>query len=116
MTKDVAIVGAGPVGLHAALKAALLNMSAVVVDKSRRRSRAFFIPRLENIPGLPGVSGAKLMQLQRQNLDNYRDKVQIVDDTEVIDIVREGDIFVLKCAGKQSAIKARTVLLATGLS
>jgi thioredoxin reductase len=30
MTKDVGIVGAGPVGLHAALKAALLNMSAVV--------------------------------------------------------------------------------------
>ena len=78
MTKDVAIVGAGPVGLHAALKAALLNMYAIVVDKSRRRSRAFFIPRLENIPALPGVSGAKLIELQRQNLDNYRDKVQIV--------------------------------------
>jgi thioredoxin reductase (NADPH) len=115
MTEDVAIVGAGPVGLHAALKAALLNMSAVVVDKGRRHSRAFFVPRLENIPGLPSVSGAKLMQLQRQNLDNYRDEVQIVDDTEVIDIVREGDIFLLKCSGKQSAIQARTVLLATGL-
>jgi thioredoxin reductase len=98
MTRDVAIVGAGPVGLHAALKVALLGMSAVVVDKSRKRSRAFYIPRMENIPGMPGVSGAKLMQLQRQNLDNYRDRVQIVDDTEVIDIVREGDIFVLKCA------------------
>lgn len=115
MTKDVAIVGTGPVGLHAALKAALLNMSAIVVDKSRKRSRAFFVPRMENIPGLPGVSGAKLMQIQRQNLDNFRDKVQIVDDTEVIDIVREGDIFVLKCSGKLSAIEARTLLLATGL-
>jgi thioredoxin reductase (NADPH) len=115
MTKDVAIVGAGPVGLHAALKVALLGMSAVVVDKSRKRSRAFFIPRMDNIPGLPGVSGANLMQLQRQNLGNYRDRVQIVDDTEVIDIAREGDIFVLNCAGKQSAMKARTVLLATGL-
>jgi thioredoxin reductase (NADPH) len=115
MMKDVAIVGAGPVGLHAALKAALLNMSTVVVDKSRRRSRAFFIPRLENIPGLPGISGAKLMRIQRQNLDNYRDKVQIVDDMEVIDIVREGNIFLLKCARKEGAIKARTVVLATGL-
>ena len=115
MTKDVAIVDAGPVGLHAALKAALLDMSAVVVDRSRKRSRAFFIPRMENIPGLPGVSGANLMQLQRQNLGNYRDRVQIVDDTEVIDIAKEDDIFVLKCAGKQSAIRARTVLLATGL-
>lgn len=115
MTKDVAIVGAGPVGLHAALKAALLNMSAVVLDKGRRHGRVFFVPQLDNIPGLPGVSGAKLMQLQRQNLDSYRDKVQIADDTEVIDIAREGDIFVLNCSGKLSAIKARAVLLATGL-
>ena len=115
MTKDIAIVGAGPVGLHAALKAALLDMSAIVVDKGRRHSRAFFVPRLDNIPGLPGVSGAKLMQLQRQNLDNHRDRVQIVDDTEVIDISPEDDIFILKCAGKQSAILARTALLATGL-
>jgi thioredoxin reductase (NADPH) len=115
MIVDVAIIGAGPVGLHAALKAVLLNMSAVVVDKGRKRSRAFFIPRLENIPGLPGVSGARLMELQRQNLGNYRDRVQIIDDTEVIDIAKERDIFVLKCAGRQSAIKARTVLLATGL-
>lgn len=115
MTTDIAIVGAGPVGLHAALKAALLNMSAVVVDKGRRHSRAFFIPRLENIPGLPGISGAKLMQLQRQNLDNYRNKVQMIEDAEVIDIVREDGVFVLKCAGKHSAIKTRTVLLVTGL-
>jgi thioredoxin reductase (NADPH) len=115
MTADVAIVGAGPVGLHAALKAALLNMSTVVVDRGRRHSRAFFVPRLENIPGLPGISGARLMQLQRQNLGKYRDKVQIIDDTGVIDIVREDGVFVLKCTGKQSEIKARTVLLVTGL-
>ena len=115
MTADVAIIGAGPVGLHAALKAALLNMSAVVVDKGRRHSRAFFIPRLQNIPGLPGISGAKLMQLQRENLDNYRDKVEIVENTRVTDIIREEDVFVLKCAGKHGAIKARAVLLVTGV-
>jgi len=115
MTTDIAIVGAGPVGLHAALKAALLNMSAVVIDMGRSQGRAFFVPRMENIPGLPGISGEKLMQLQRQNLDNYRDKVEIIDDTEVINIVKEDTVFVLKCTGKTTAIKARTVLLATGL-
>jgi thioredoxin reductase (NADPH) len=115
MTVDVAIVGAGPVGLHAALKTALLNLSGVVVDRGTRHSRSFFAPRLENIPGLPGISGARLVELQRQNLNNYRDKIQIVEDTEVIDIVRENDILVLKCTGTQAEIRTRNVLLVTGL-
>lgn len=115
MTTDIAIIGAGPVGLHAALKAALLNMSGVVVDRGRRHSRAIFVPRLENIPGLPGISGAKLMHIQRQSLGNHRDRIQIVDNTEVIDITKEDGYFVLKCAGKQTEVKARTVLLVTGV-
>jgi thioredoxin reductase len=67
---DVAIVGSGPVGQHAALKCALLNMTAVIIDKGRRHCRAFFVPSIANIPTMPGVSGRKLLELQRDELAN----------------------------------------------
>ncbi len=62
---DFVILGGGHAGLQAALKAALLRRSAVVIDRGPKYSRSYYAPQMVNIPGFPeGVSGHQLLDLQ----------------------------------------------------
>ncbi|HUJ78364.1 MAG TPA: FAD-dependent oxidoreductase, partial [Thermoplasmata archaeon] len=62
---DFIVLGGGHAGLQAALKAALLQYSVLVVDRGPKYSRSYYAPRLENIPGFPeAISGHKLLDLQ----------------------------------------------------
>ncbi len=120
---DVAVVGGGPVGLHAALKSALLGHSTVVLDAGRRLSRAWFVPAYHNIPGLPEpVSGRELQRLQRAALARHPDLVQVHDGTRVVDVAFEDDRFVLgaervqgRVAWASATFEARALVLATGV-
>lgn len=119
---DVAIVGAGPVGLHAALKAALLNHSVVVLDGAQRYSRAFFVPRVANLPGIEPISGRELMRRQRAALAAYK-KVQIFDYTQVTELIPSRDGFQLRCNMIMDKVvvgstqySSRCVILATGVN
>lgn len=129
-THDVAIVGAGPAGLMAALKSALLFHTAVVLDKGKRTSRAFFVPRMNNIPGYPeGVSGSQIMSDLRRHIARVeevagRTFVTFDEPAEITHIERDDDgVFTLtghRIEGrdeKGDAVehRARVVVLATGL-
>ena len=48
---DLVIVGAGPAGVAAAVMAASLGMSSVVIDSGRIGGRAYEIGAIENLPG-----------------------------------------------------------------
>lgn len=122
---DIAVVGAGPAGLHAALKAALLHHTALVVDKGRKHSRVTFAPRLDNIPGFPeGVSGAELLRRQRRHVAAYeraqgRSFVEFVEPAEVTRLARKDGLFELTVKLRKSheeiLRRARAVVLATGV-
>jgi thioredoxin reductase (NADPH) len=73
---DLAIIGGGHAGLQAALKAALLNHSAVVVDRGPKYSRSYYAPRMVNIPGFPeGISGHALLDRQIAALGPWEERV-----------------------------------------
>lgn len=121
---DVLIVGAGPVGLHAALKAAVLNHRVLLVDKGRRFSRVSQAPALANVPGRTGISGAELLQQGRDDLRRFRDisgkdLVEVLEDTEATDAWRDGDgLFRLALRGPGGARReaaGRVLVLATGI-
>lgn len=118
---DFAIVGGGPAGLHAALKAALLRLSAVLLDKGRRTNRIFFAKQVDNIPGFPGgIDGSELLAKQREHIEWVQeayapDLVDLVDDVEVTDVERDGDLFVVDGEGMDEPVRARAVILATGV-
>ncbi len=127
---DVAVVGAGPAGLMAALKSALLFHSAVVLDKGKRTSRAFFVPRMNNIPGYPqGVSGRKLLDDLRAHITAVekiagKSLVQFEDNVDVTAVTRREDGTYLlegvRLKGRARteetvAFTARVVVLATGV-
>jgi thioredoxin reductase (NADPH) len=120
---DVAVVGGGPVGLHAARKAALLGHRTVVLDAAQRLSRAFFVAAYHNLPGCPDpISGRDLLKRQRAALERHRDLVEVLDGTRVVDVAFGGDRFVLQTERVQGRVvwdrvtlEARTLVLATGV-
>ncbi|UCD92333.1 MAG: NAD(P)/FAD-dependent oxidoreductase [Methanobacteriota archaeon] len=116
---DFIIVGGGPVGLHAGLKAALLNHTALVLDKGRKWCRIWFVPRVDNIPTHPdGISGRELVKLGREALEKYGHKVQLKDLFEVVQIEKD-DVFKIKAMSERGKglveFKSRAVILATGI-
>jgi thioredoxin reductase (NADPH) len=76
---DIVIVGGGHAGLQAGLKAALLHLTAVVIDRGPKYSRSYYSPRMDNIPGFPeGISGHKLLDQQIAALHQQEDRVTYV--------------------------------------
>lgn len=120
---DVLVVGGGPVGLHAALKAAVLNHRVLLVDKGRRFSRVSQAPVIANVPGRPGIRGADLLQQGRDDLQRFRDLsgkdlVDVLEDTEATDAWREDGLFHLSLRGPdggRDGASGRVLVLATGV-
>lgn len=90
---DFLVVGGGAVGLHAALKAAILRQSVVVVDKGARFSRVSQARAIANVPMHPGISGPALLAGLRRALAGFASRasgssVHMLDDAEVTRVER----------------------------
>lgn len=119
---DIIVVGAGPAGLHAALKAAVLNHTVLLVDKGRRFSRVSQAPAIANIPLHPGISGAQLLEEGRRDLARFRDLsgkalVQLEEEADVVLLTRLGDAWGVRVEqrGRTWTAHAPVVILATGV-
>jgi thioredoxin reductase (NADPH) len=107
---DTLIVGAGPGGLTAAIYLCRFRRRVIVIDKGHSRLR--LIPVSHNYPGFPnGVHGTDLLDRLRAQLGQYDGSVT---EGEVTAIERCGAGF--RAATSVGAIRADTVLLATGIA
>lgn len=59
---DIAIIGGGPAGFSAAVNALNRGRSAVILSGDYRNSYLYKAAELNNVPGLPGVSGKTLLE------------------------------------------------------
>lgn len=57
---DLIVIGGGPAGLTAAIYARRAGKTVLVLEKENFGGQIASSPRVENYPGLPGVSGAEL--------------------------------------------------------
>jgi thioredoxin reductase (NADPH) len=111
-TYDVAIVGAGPAGLAAAVYAASEGLSVLVLDCRAFGGQAGASARIENYLGFPtGISGMALMARAFNQAQKFG--VEIAVPEEAIRLEDENGCYVLHLASGQSA-RARAVVIASG--
>lgn len=59
---DIIIIGSGPAGLSAAITARSREKSVTVISNDASGSGLYRAPVIDNYPGLPGISGAELIE------------------------------------------------------
>jgi thioredoxin reductase (NADPH) len=113
---DVAIVGAGPAGLAAAVYAGSEGLSALVLDCRARGGQAGASARIENYLGFPtGISGGALMARAYNQAQKFGVEIAIPDEAVCLKVpaVMGTEPFVVKLFNGET-VQARTVLVASG--
>jgi thioredoxin reductase (NADPH) len=113
---DVAVVGAGPAGLAAAVYAASEGLSVLVLDCRSFGGQAGASARIENYLGFPtGITGMALMARAYNQAQKFGAEMAIPD--EVIGLQALSDAvkgrFVLKLSNSEQ-VSARSVVIASG--
>ncbi len=109
---DVAIVGAGPAGLAAAVYAASEGLSVIALDCRAFGGQAGASMRIENYLGFPtGITGLALMARAYNQAQKFGAQMSIPD--EAVRLRRNGEEFLLDTIDDDH-VRARTVVIATG--
>ena len=109
---DVAIVGAGPAGLAAAVYAASEGLSTLVFDVRAFGGQAGASARIENYLGFPtGISGIALMARAYNQAQKFGAEMAIPD--EVTNLLEEDGGLRLVLANDER-VRARAVIIASG--
>jgi thioredoxin reductase (NADPH) len=112
-TCDVAIVGAGPAGLTAALYAASEGLDTVMLERDVSGGQAGTSPLIRNYPGFPhGINGAVLME--RTCEQAWLMGAHIVFTQQAVALERHGDARVVRMSDGTS-VSASAVVIATGI-
>ncbi len=109
---EVAVIGAGPAGLAAALYAGRARLATVVLERGASGGQASTTHLIENYPGFPeGISGPDLMQRTEQQARRFGAEFRCA---EVRGVMRdEGDAgFVID--SNEGEVRAPAVIVATG--
>jgi len=110
---DLAIVGAGPAGLTAAVYAASEGVETVVLEQSVSGGQAGTSPLIRNYPGFPhGVEGGLLME--RTCEQAWLMGAKIVFAQQVTGLEEGSGRHVVRLADG-SRLRARSVIVATGM-
>jgi thioredoxin reductase (NADPH) len=109
---DVAVVGAGPAGLAAAVYAASEGLSTIVIEGNAPGGQAGTSSKIENYLGFPtGVSGAQLAS--RGHLQALKFGVYFAISRDVVSTAQVDGLHRLIFAGGL-AVCARSVVIASG--
>jgi thioredoxin reductase (NADPH) len=113
---DVAIVGAGPAGLAAAVYAGSEGLSVLVLDRRTRGGQAGASARIENYLGFPtGISGNALMARASNQAQKFGVEMAIPDEVASLEAADDSSPkhFFLKLSNNERAC-ARAVVIASG--
>ncbi len=106
---DILIIGAGPAGISAALTARARGRSVCLISNAPETSALWRAHRIDNYPGLAGMSGAELLGAMSVGL-NERDIRSVTG--RVTGVMALGGQFMASVG--QDVYTARSIILATG--
>jgi thioredoxin reductase (NADPH) len=107
---DIIIIGAGPAGVSAALTARNRGKSVLIISNPAEESYFWKAEKIDNYPGVPGVSGAALCEIFRRQLEDAQ--VQTVT-ARALSAMPMGDSFFVT-TGKED-FQAKAIILAFGV-
>ncbi len=111
---DLAVIGAGPAGLAAAVYGASEGLKTLVIEKSAAGGQAGMSSRIENYLGFPsGLSGQELAR--RAVAQARRFGVEILTAQDAVGFDASGKAKIIKLADG-SEVSSRAVLVSTGVS
>ncbi|HEU4914537.1 MAG TPA: FAD-dependent oxidoreductase [Candidatus Saccharimonadales bacterium] len=107
---DLAIIGAGPASLAAAIYTTREDISTVVIEKGVIGGLIAVTDKVENYPGFPkGIEGITLADNLREQAERFGTEIRL---GEVSDITVEGSL--KRLTTTDGDIYAKAVLIATG--
>ena len=109
---DLAIVGAGPAGLTAAIYARRANLSVVFLDKDAPGGKVVTTATVENYPGFEEIGGPELAM---RFLDQATKLGAKFIFSEVLNIDTQKDQYRYVELANGKVIKAKAVIIATGM-
>ena len=110
MVYDIAVIGAGPAGLMAAIQGRVRNKSVLVVSNEPTASALCKAPVVDNYPGVPHVSGKDLVEAMVAQAKELGAEFAVGRVLNVMSL--EGEHYLN--AGSQ-VFQARKVILAPGV-
>ncbi|HEV2571826.1 MAG TPA: FAD-dependent oxidoreductase [Beijerinckiaceae bacterium] len=114
---DVAIVGAGPAGLAAAVYAGSEGLSAIVLDCRAFGGQAGASARIENYLGFPtGISGLALMARAYNQAQKFGVEMAIPDEACQLSLSRDAERHFVLGVDADEKVRARSVVVASGAS
>ena len=106
---DVAIIGAGPAGMTAAVYTSRADLSTVMIERGVPGGQMANTEEVENYPGYESILGPDLSHKMFTHAKSFGAEYAYGDIKEVID---GKEYKVIKTASKE--IKARSIIIATG--
>ncbi len=107
---DVAIIGAGPAGLQAAIHSARRKVRTIVIGHPDQG--ALFSAEIENYLGILKISGQEMLKI---GLEQARQAGATIHKEDVMKAEKVGETFVLE-TDHDNKITAKAVILASGIS
>ena len=110
---DLAIVGAGPAGLTAAVYAASEGLDTIVIERHAPGGQAGTSARIENFPGFPtGISGKELAEAAYEQALRFGAEIVVGSDVGNARTEEDGTLALSLVNGAQ--IRARAAIGASG--
>lgn len=106
---DILIIGGGIAGLTAALYALRSGKSVTVIEKETFGGQITSSPRVDNYPGLPGVSGNELADAMLGQVMDLGGEIEMED---ILSLQKTEGGFTVSTGRKE--FEGRAVILATG--
>ena len=111
MIYDIAIIGAGPAGLAAAIYGQRAGLKTITFEANVHGGQIINTPEVENYPALGKVSGVEYAMTIYEQAVGFGAEIEY---KAVVDVELEGDIKTLKC-NDGTEYQAKTVIIATGV-
>ncbi len=108
---DIIVAGGGTAGLTAAIYARRAGKSVLLIEKESTGGQIVFAPRVENYPGLPGISGADYAAALTEQAE---DLAVTTEYAEILSLSGEDGDFTVNCDSGE--FKAKALILAPGAS